>query len=124
MDILAKAFELTVNNKEFGALVGILIYSMKQHSATKVQQATCNGKFELQGMVNSNTEKKTEEIEVKVDSAVEISAEAEKTANKAYRCVKQINTKVDGLVKTVEEATTEYKKYIDDKHSETLTKQD
>ncbi len=112
MEIIGKAIELVTNNKEFGALVGILIYSVKTHNSQKVQQATCNGKFEKQ--------------ELKIGYVEEKAETAEQTANKAFRCVKQINKKVDGLIETVDEAKQEfqekYKQYTDGKHEETLTK--
>lgn len=110
MDIFSKAVIAIWDNKEWGTLLGILIFSAKQYTLTRVQQATCNGKFN--------------EHELKIENVKEIAEESKETSKKAFHCVSQINKKVDTISESVNILRADYTKYLDDKHSKSLTNQE
>lgn len=110
MDILSEGLKIAGENKEFAALLGILYMSWKTKTSMQVQHAQCSGKFEVH--------------EIKIESAEATAKEANETSKKAFKCVSQINKKVDTISDSVESLRADYTKYVDDKHSKSLTKQE
>ncbi len=119
------------DNKEFAAIASMLFVMIKQlfyikdgNTERRVQHATLIGKFELTDFKISTVKEESEEALQKANNAIEKAEKAEKKAGQAFECVQKINKHVNGLVKTVGEARKDYKQYIIDKHTDSLTKQD
>ncbi len=116
LNLISEYWSKACSNKEFIALLGIFIYEVKQYTAIKVQKTFFDKEFEKHCLKFEKQDIKIQHIKEDSEKAVTKSEEAKSLADKAFVCVKEIDRKVTEIHKN-------YKKYLEDKHQESLTNQ-
>lgn len=140
MEIIAKLLSVGGwgwENKEFVTFCSILVVMIRQlfhikdgNAERKNQHTFFTGKFALTDYKIDEIKTGTKETIKKAERAVETSREAKDTAekaeekaDKAFECVVEINSNVNMIQKTVDNIREDYKKFIENKHKESLTRE-
>lgn len=140
MEIITKLLSVggwAWENKEFvtfcsilGVMIRQLFYIKDGNAERKNQHTFFTGKFALTDYKIDEVKADTKETIKKAERAVETSREAKDTADKAeekadkaFECVTEINTNVNTVQQTVDHIREDYKRFIEDKHKDSLTRE-
>lgn len=124
LKLLAEGFESTWANKDFLALLGILIMNIKLNNQLKLHQVSNDGQFGMQNIKIKNIDEKVAEAKKESSEAKEISKESKdeskkalEISNKALNCATKMGKRVSEIGESLEELFLSGK-FEDKKHGQ------